>query len=154
MNMALRSKPGIGEIIVRSLIVGLVYALASALVAAILGPMRRLTPTLDNILVWLVTGTLVCLSLSPFVLHSAWTRTNTILAVWAVQAFVRSLGLGIEGSLFKPTAALNAVVGAFFGILVSLLVAWSAVLLLMPANQTPQESSNLKRSWWGWTWQP
>jgi uncharacterized integral membrane protein len=152
MNITPQSKPGVGEIIIRSLVVGFIYALASALVAAMLGSMIRLTPTLDNILVWLITGTLVCLSLSPFILHSNGSRMRTMLAVWAVQAFVRSLGLGIEGSLFKPTAALNAIVGAAFGILVSLLVAWLAVLLLMPANQSTQENDETKRSWWGWTW--
>ena len=151
MNITPSSRPGLGEVIIRSLIVGFVYALASALVAFILGPMSRLSPTLDNILVWLLTGTLVCLSLSPFILHSGWSRTKTILAIWAVQAFVRSLGLGIEGSLFKPTAALNAILGAVFGVLVSLLVAWLAVLLIMPMNQEPKEAT-FKRSWWGWTW--
>ncbi|HLO31772.1 MAG TPA: hypothetical protein VK249_21645 [Anaerolineales bacterium] len=152
MNITPPSRPGIGEIIIRSLVVGFVYALASALVAAILGPMSRLTPTPGNILVWLLTGTLVCLSLSPFILNSNGSRTKMVLAVWGVQAFVRSLGLGIEGSLFKPTAALNSILGAIFGILVSLLVAWLAVLLLMPAAQISEENAGFKRSWWDWTW--
>jgi hypothetical protein len=152
MKITPQSRPNIGEIILRSLVVGFFYALASALVSALLGSMSRLAPTLDNFLVWLISGTLVCLSLSPFILHSTWSRTKTVLAVWAVQAFVRSLGLGIEGSLFKPTAALNAIVGAIFGILVSLLLAWLAVLLLMPADQTPQEDLTIKRNWWYWTW--
>jgi hypothetical protein len=152
MDITPRSKPNIIEIIARSLFVGLVYAIASVLVAAILGSMSRLAPTFDNVLVWLISGTLVCLSLSPFILHSSWTRTKTVLAVWAVQAFVRSLGLGIEGSLFKPTAALSAILGAIFGILIALLVAWLAVLLLMPAGQISQENAGLKRSWWGWVW--
>ena len=132
--------------------VGLVYALASAVVDVILGPMSRLAPAMDNILVWLISGTLVCVSLSPFILHSTGPRSKTILAVWTVQAFVRSLGLGIEGSLFKPTAALNAIIGAFCGILVTLLVSWLLVLLLMSAGQASQENMDLKKSWWGWTW--
>ena len=140
------------EIIARSLIVGFVYALASALVAAVLGPMSRLAPTLDNFAIWFITGSLVCLAFSPFILHANGSRTKTLLAVWGVQALVRSLGLGIEGSLFKPTAALNAVVGAVLEILVSLLVAWLAVLLLMPANRRIEDSDGVKRSWWGWTW--
>jgi hypothetical protein len=152
MNITPQSKPGFGEIIVRSLIVGFVYALVSAFVAAILGSISRLSPTLDNILVWLVSGALVCLSLSPFILHANGSRTKTVLAVWAVQAFVRSLGLGIEGSLFKPTAALSAIIGAFFGILVTLLVSWFAVLLLMPADHISQADAGVKRSWWGWLW--
>jgi len=150
MNIRLQSRPGLVEIILRSLIVGFVYSLASALAAFILGPLSRLAPTLDNLVVWLFTGTLVCLSLSPFILHSDSSRIKTIMAVWGVQALVRSLGLGIEGSLFKPTAALNAVVGAVSGILVSLLVAWLAVRLLMPVDQIPHENADRGRSGWSW----
>ena len=115
-NISPKSKPNTGELLLRSLIVGTAYAFASTLVAAFLGQMSRLTPTPDNAFIWLITGTLVCISLSPFILNSKWSRKNTMLAVWGVLAFVRSLGLGIEGSLFKPTQALNAMVGAFFGI--------------------------------------
>jgi hypothetical protein len=152
MNITPSSKPGLAETIARSLIVGFAYALASAFVATLLGSMSRLLPSLDNTLVWFLSGTLVCLALSPFILHANGSRTKMVLSVWAVQAFVRSLGLGIEGSLFKPTAALNAIVGAFFGILITLVVAWLSVLLLMPANQIAHDSKEVKRSWWGWTW--
>ena len=152
MNITPKSRPTVREVIMKSLVVGFVYALASALAAAILGSMSRLAPTIDNLSVWFLTGTLICLSLSPFIIHSSWTRSRTIFAVWAVLAFVRSLGLGIEGALFKPTAAVNAIVGAVFGLLVSLLVAWLSVVLLMPTNQVSLESTNPKRSWWGWTW--
>jgi hypothetical protein len=152
MNITPQSKPGIGAIILRSMVVGLAYALGSAFVAAILGSMSRLTPSLDNILVWFISGTLICLSLSPFILHANGSRRKTVLAVWGVQVFVRALGLGIEGSLFKPTAALNALTGALFGIFVTLLVSWLAVLLLMPADYVPQKDTEPKRSWWGWAW--
>lgn len=152
MNITPQSQPHIREIIVRSLIVGVVYSLASALAAVILGPLGRLTPTLDNTLAWLLTGTLVCLALSPFVLHSNESPATTVLAVWAVQTFVRSLGLGIEGSLFKPTGALGAILGAICGILISLLVSWFAVTLLMPANRNPEEYHQAKKGWWGWIW--
>jgi hypothetical protein len=152
VNPKPQSMPGLVGITLRCLIVGLVYALASALVAFLLGPMSRLAPTVDNFLVWIFTGTLVCLCLSPFILHSNWSHSSTFLAAWAVLAFVRSLGLGIEGSLFKPTATLSAVIGAVFGVLVSLLVAWLSVLLLRPENQGSDEDSQPKRSWWGWTW--
>jgi uncharacterized integral membrane protein len=151
-NITPPTKLGIREIILRTLIVGLVYALASALVAAVLGPMSRLAPTFDNILLWLVSGTFVCLALSPFIIHSNGSRTRTVLGVWAVQAFVRSMGLGIEGSLFKSTAAINAIIGVFFGLLVTLLVAWLSVLLLMPADHVSKDESEIKRSRWGWTW--
>jgi hypothetical protein len=152
MNITPQSKLVVGEIVVRSLIVGFAYALASVLVAAIIGSMSRLAPTIDNFLIWFITGTFVCLSLSPFIVHSNWSRSKTILAAWAVLALVRSLGLGIEGALFKPTAALNAIVGAIFGLLVNLLVAWLSVLLLMPADQVSHENTSPQRSWWGWTW--
>jgi hypothetical protein len=152
MALMPKSRPRIGETIVRSLMVGLVYALANALVAVILGPMSRLAPSLDNFLVWFLMGTLICLSLSPFILNTNKSRSTTILAVWAVLALVRSIGLGIEGALFKPTAELNALVGAVFGILVSLLVAWLSVHLLMPVDQGSQENARQKRSWWSWAW--
>ena len=154
MNIVLQSKPSAGNIIVRSLIVGLAYALANATVAIILGSMSRLAASIGNVLVWLVAGTLVCLSLSPFILNSNRSRSTTILAVWAVLALVRSLGLGIEGSLFKPAAALSAIVGAVFGMLVSLLVAWLSVSLLKPADQESHEYEKVspERNWWGWIW--
>ncbi|MGZ6315657.1 MAG: hypothetical protein ACXWNQ_00200 [Anaerolineales bacterium] len=141
-----------GELFMRSLAVGFAYALASALTATILGPISRLAPTIDNLLIWLVTGTLVTLALSPLIQHSVWSRFRTILAAWAVLAFIRSLGLGIEGSLFKPTQAINAILGAIFGILVSLLVAWLSVRLLMPASPQTPHTTVPPRSWWGWTW--
>jgi hypothetical protein len=152
INITPQTRPAISEIIVRSLIVGFAYALASALLATIIGSMSRLAPTVDNFVVWFVTGTFVCLSLSPFIVHSNWSRLKTILAAWAVLALARSLGLGIEGALFKPTAALNAIIGAVISILVSLLVAWLSVLLLLPADQVSHENASPQRSWWGWTW--
>jgi hypothetical protein len=135
----------------RSLAVGFAYAIASAVAAAILGPLSRLAPTIDNLLVWLISGTLTSLALAPFILHSAWPRPKTTLAAWAVLAFVRSLGLGIEGSLFKPTQALSALLGAVFGMLIALLVAWLSVRLLMP-SQTESPRSAPERSLWGWIW--
>ena len=152
MKITPRSRPGTVEIILRSMIVGLAYAFADMLVAAILGPMSRLTPSLANLSIWFISGTLICLSLSPFILHANVSRRKTVLAVWGVQVFVRTLGLGIEGSLFKPTAALNAIAGAFFGIFVTLLISWLAVLLLMPADYIPEKDTELQRSWWGWAW--
>ena len=141
----------LSEILMRSLAVGFAYALASALAAGILGPLSRLAPTIDNLLVWLISGTLVALALAPFILHSSWSRQNTTLAAWAVLAFVRSLGLGIEGSLFKPTQVMSAISGAVFGLLVGLLVAWLAVRLFMPASPSPRAASS-HRSLWGLIW--
>ena len=150
MTFTPKSKPEFGGLVARSAIVGFVYALANALVAAILGPMSRLAPSIDNLLVWFLMGTLVCLSLSPFVLNTNKPRSTTVLNTWAALALVRSIGLGIEGSLFKPTAALSAIVGAVFGILVSLLVAWLSVHLLRLVDEGSQEDVGLKRNLWGW----
>ncbi len=141
-----------GEIGMRCLAVGFAYSLASALASALLGPMSRLQPTIDNVAVWLVTGTLVCLTLAPFILHSTWSRTATILAVWGVLAFVRALGLGIEGSLFKPAEASTAIAGAISGALLGLLVAWLSVVMLFPLAIPASGIEAQHRGWWGWTW--
>ena len=74
-----------------------------------------------------------------------------MLAIWAALTFVRSLGLGIEGALYKPASAAISVIGAVTGILVGLLIAWLAVALLVPDNTVPTETGN-PYSWWGWTW--
>jgi hypothetical protein len=152
MKITPESRPMAREVIMKSLVVGFAYASANALATAILGSLSRLSPTLDNLSVWFLTGIFICLSLSPFIINSSWTRSRTVFAAWAVLAFVRSLGLGIEGALFKPTTVGNAIVSAIFGLLVSLLVAWLSVVLLLPTNQVSLESTNPKRSWWGWTW--
>ncbi len=152
MQSASRSEEGIVTIVLRSLVVGFVYALASALAAFVLGPLSRLQPTPENFLVWLISGTLLCLALSPFVLHSRWSRWKTVLAVWALLACVRALGLGIEGSLFKPTQAGLAIVGAAVNLLVGFLVAWITVRLLWRSTEEPTAAPHAGWSWWGWTW--
>jgi hypothetical protein len=159
MNM-ISAKPeqgqGTAQIIVRSIAVGLVYALVNTLVATLLGSISRLAATWENALVWGLTGTLICLSLSPLIIHSSWSRWRTVLAVWAALALVRSVGLGIEGQLFKPTETANALIGAEIGLVVHLLVAWLAVWLLIPGGQDAgADSVNVrshKREWWGWVW--
>ena len=146
---------GMGRVLVRSLIVGVIYAVTNALVAALLGEMSRLAPTWENAAVWTLTGTFICLSLSPLILHSSWSRRGTVFAVWAVLALVRSVGLGIEGALFKPTAATGAVVSALVGIFVQLWIAWLAVSLLKPPGQEVSAggvSIRTPRQAWGWIW--
>ena len=81
------------------------------LAAVVLGAASRLPATWDNALVWVMTGTLTCLSLSPFIRHSFRPRPQTMLAIWAALAFVRSIGLGIEGALYVPATARYAPIG-------------------------------------------
>ncbi len=146
--------------LVDSIIVGVVYAAANALAAAVLGPMSRLAPSWDNLAVWALTGTLLSLTLSPLIRHSTWSRTQTTLAAWAALALVRSVGLGIEGALFKPAAAVDAIFNAVVGMLISLLVAGVAVWLMAPALMAPAPLSgdrpapapSAPRAWWDWTW--
>lgn len=152
MERTARSNPGTIGVIVRCLLIGFVYGLANALIAALLGPLSRLQPTAENLLVWFISGTLVALALTPFVLHSKWTRWKTILAVWAVMVCVRALGLGIEGLLFKPTQAASAIIGALTGILLGLLVAWLTVTFLGGNAVDAGREPEARRSWWGWTW--
>ncbi len=152
MQTSSGAKQGAVGLILRCLIVGLVYAAANALGAMLLGSLSRLQPSLGNFLVWLLSGALLCLVLAPFILHSSWSKWDTILAVWAVIAFVRSLGLGIEGALFKPTQAATAVTNAGSGILVGLLFAWLAVVLLQPVGRAQAAQPHAQQGWWSWTW--
>ncbi len=146
------SAPTAPGILARCLVVGLVYAVASALVSAILGPLSRLQPTWDNLAVWFISGSLLCLALAPFILHSTWSRWGTVFATWAVIFFVRTLGLGIEGSLFKPSQATAAILGAVFGIGVGFLMAWLAVRLLLPPASGSNPQAGPQHPWWGWAW--
>jgi hypothetical protein len=145
------SKQGFFSYVVRCLSVGVAYAITNALTAILLGPLSRQTATWENVAVWTLTGTLLCMVFSPFVIRSTWSRTHIILVVWAVQAFVRSIGLGIEGALFKPASATVSLVGALTGLLIGLLVAWISVALLRP-DGIEVLADGVKRSWWGWTW--
>jgi hypothetical protein len=144
-------KQGFSQYVVRCLAVGIAYAMANSLVAIFLGSLSRQTATRENAAVWTLTGTLVCMSFSPFIVRSSWSQTKTVLAVWAALTFVRSLGLGIEGALFKPASAGIALTGALTGTLVGLLVAWLAVVLLRPA-EAGTGHSDISRPWWSWTW--
>lgn len=129
--------------------------MTNVLVAALLGPMARLTPSLENALVWTLTGTLIALCLSPFIRNSFWSRNKLVLAIWAFLVFVRAIGLGIEGALFKPATATNQVVSAITGTFVYLWIAWVAVRLLAPKTIAEDEGTGLPDSvkkWWGWIW--
>jgi uncharacterized integral membrane protein len=144
-------RQGFFSFVVRCLVVGITYALANALAAILLGPLSRQAATLENAFVWTLIGTLLCMVFSPFIVRSTWSQTKTVLAVWAALTFVRSLGLGIEGALYKPASAEVALIGALTGTLVGLLVAWMSVDLLRFDDIETSESS-VKHSWWGWTW--
>jgi hypothetical protein len=133
-------------------LVGAIYSLASLGAAALLGPLSHLQPTPGNAAVWWLAGTLICFAVAPFVLRSTWTRVNTILAVWAVLAFVRSIGLGIEGYLFTHTEATVAVVGAAMGVLIGLVVAWLMVAVLWNAARAPLDRPAQARTAESWIW--
>jgi uncharacterized integral membrane protein len=151
VNTMILPKHGFPQYLVHCLSVGIAYAMANSLIAILLGSLSRQSATLENISVWMLTGTLVCMSFSPFIIRSTWSQTKTVLAVWAAMAFARSFGLGIEGALFKPASAEIALLGALTGTLIGLLVAWLSVKFLMPANGVPDESRS-NYSWWRWTW--
>jgi len=144
-------KQGFFPYLARCLTVGIAYAAANFIVAVVLGSLSRQSANLENFAVWIFTGTLLCMSFSPFIVRSNWSSTKTILAVWAALTFVRSLGLGIEGALFKPASTSISLIGAFTGTLVGLLVAWLSVTLLMQDHAVPSENND-HHSWWGWTW--
>lgn len=151
MNMAPSARPALVETIARSLIVGLAYSLITVLVAAVLGPLSRQAPTVDNALVWWLSGVLLSLTFAPFVIRSIWSRSNTVLAVWAAILLIRTLGLGIEGSLFKPAQANIVLAGAAAGFVVGFLTAWLTVALLMPLQREGVPDSPRFRCWF-WTW--
>lgn len=141
--------------IVRCLGIGVIYSVTNVSVAALLGQTARLAPTLENALIWTLTGTIIALCLSPFIRHSSWPRNKIVLAVWAFLVFVRAIGLGIEGALFKPATATNQVVNAITGTFVLLWIAWVAVRLLAPKASAVGERISFPSSikeWWGWIW--
>jgi hypothetical protein len=144
-------KQGFFSYLVRCLMVGIAYAATNSIIAIVLGSLSRQSANFENFAVWILTGTLLCMSFSPFIVRSNWSKAKITLAIWATLTFVRSLGLGIEGALFKPASAAISVISAVTGILVGLLIAWLSVALLSPETATLTESHN-PYSWWGWTW--
>jgi hypothetical protein len=142
------------QVFVRSLIVGAAYAGANTLMAFLLGPLSRLAPSWDNAAVMVLTGTLVCLCGSPFILHSTRSKRTTTVVLWIALTLVSSIGTGIEGALFKPVAATNAIVGGLVGVTVRLLVAWLAVSLLAPTvtEHSTWTSTRHIRGWFSWAW--
>jgi len=142
---------GVVPYLVRCVVVGLAYAIANSLVSVLSGSLARQVASLENFLVFMLTGTLMCIVFNPFITHSIWSKPKTILAVWAALTFARSFGLGIEGALFKPASTNASVIGALTGTLVGLLVAWLSVALFVPDSSAPTETNN-PYSWWGWTW--
>lgn len=152
MRMNPESPQTITGILVRCVALGAAYAVAHMLAAALLGPLSRQPPDWANALVYWLTGTLLCLALAPFITHSTWSRRDTVLAVWAAIALVRSVGTGIEGSLFRPAAANLVVIGALVDAVIGLLMAWLAVRALMPSQPRPRTQAAGPAGWWAWTW--
>lgn len=144
------------QILVRCAIVGVVYATARLLGAALLDGASRPLLTWDNALVWALVGALTGLSLSAFILRSPRPWPQSVLAVWAALALARSLGTGIEGALYLPATALHAPLNILAGILTDLLIAWWMVQLLAPANagwlNADRGTATPGRRWRGWAW--
>lgn len=136
----------------RSLILGALYAAAQMLVTAALGTLSGHAPRLEEGLTWWLSGTLLALVLAPFIRRSTWPQAPTMLAVWAAIALVRSLGTGLEGSIFRPTEANRVVIGSLTDAGVGLLTAWLAVRLLMGSQPRPSRQPSPPRTAWGWTW--
>ncbi len=143
-----RALAGWGSILARSVAAGAVYSAANAL--------SRFDTAWENAAVYLVTGTLTCLALAPFVLHSRLSRRWSALTLWAAVLSVRVVGLGIEGALFRPATAPNAIAAAVSGAVVTLVFAACAVWLLAPPSASGGAASpsadSARRGWWGWTW--
>ncbi len=147
---------GVGEILMRCALVGVVNGAARILGAALLDGAGGLAPTWDNAAVWALTGALTALALSPFIRRSSRPRPQSVLAIWAAMALVRSVGLGIEGALYVPATARYAPLNILAGILTDLLIAWLMVQLLAPANtgwlNGDRATATPGRRWWGWAW--
>lgn len=152
MRFMPKARSRAGDILNRSLMIGAIYAVAQALVAMLLGPLSHQQAGPENAILWWFSGSLACLAFAPFVLRSTWSRRDTILAVWAAIAFVRSIGTGIEGALFRPGTTTDAVVGAVSSLAIGLLFSWLVVRLLMPAEPLQPAHASPERTWWGWTW--
>ncbi len=137
---------------INCLITGFVYALTNMLVALLLGPLSRTVASWENLIVYTLTGALTALVFSPLIRQSATSRIKTVLAVWAAMVCVRSLGLGIEGALFKPAAVASILINGFVSLFVSYLVAWLLVRLIYdPAVDRPQNARK-PLGWFSWVW--
>ncbi len=132
-----RPVPGTGEILTRSLGVGIIYAIANMLMAALLGSISRQAASWENALVWILGGTMISLSFSPILLRLPWSRGRKVLILWIVLALIGPIGLGIEGFLFKPVPPIHAVINGIVGIIIRLLVAYLIVWLLAPLQPAP-----------------
>jgi hypothetical protein len=140
------------SVLARCVVAGLAYALASVAAALLLGPLSSAQATLGNFLLFALTGTLLCLALSPFILHSVKSFGQTVLSAWGLLVLVRSLGLGIEGALFKPRDIALTLAGTASGILISLLVTWLLVRVLWSYAASATNDTTPSRGWWAWTW--
>ncbi len=114
------------------LTIAAIYAATRLASALVLGSLSRWQVNQQNVLVWLVVGALVALALVPLARHAPWGRRSTALAILAVLALPGSIGLGIEGYLFSPTAPLSALATTSAKVLTSLLVAIATAWLLSP----------------------
>jgi len=135
-----------------SLRIGFVYAVANVLLKLMLSALSQLSLTWEDAFIWLLTGTIICASLSPFICYSNRSRRHIVVGIWLALALVRSIGLGIEGALYVPATAKFALVNVTAKIVIDFLVAWLSVSWL--ANDQPKvyEIRETAESWVSWTW--
>lgn len=152
MQRSPEAAPAATGVLARCVALGIVYSAAHMLALVLLGPLARQQPSLADTLVFWITGTLLCFVLAPLIAHSAWSKLDTVLAVWAAMLLVRSIGTGIEGSLFRPAARDLVVAGAIADAGIAMLMAWLAVTVFLPTPLEPHTQTAPTRSWWGWVW--
>ena len=140
------------HILTVSLKIGFVYAVANVLLTLVLGALGQLSLTWGDAFIWLLTGIIICASLSPFILFSNRSRQQIILGVWLALALVRSIGLGIEGALYVPATAEYAPINVTAKIVIDFLFAWMSVSWLASDKREIYEIHEMAGSWWSWIW--
>jgi len=135
-----------------SLKIGFIYAVANVLLTLALSVLGQLSPTWEDAFIWLLTGTIICASLSPFICYSNRSRRQIILGVWLALALVRSVGLGIEGALYVPATAEYAPMSVTAKVVIDFLFAWLSVLWLANDQSEVNEIRETSGSRWSWTW--
>jgi len=135
-----------------SLKIGFVYSVANVLLTLVFGMLGQPSPTWEDAFIWLLTGTIICASLFPFICYSNRSQRQTVVSVWLALALVRSIGLGIEGALYVPATAEYAPINITTKIVIDFLFAWLSVSWLTNDQPKVYETHETAGSWWNWIW--